>query len=270
MDIIIKNGVIQEKEAKRVNDIKNEEGLLKKNYTEYVNGVPGPYYDLTNSHICVPRKHYNIQNFCGPQIENKIKLIQTTDFNKKSNYCSICHKLMTLNPAYSVNVKSITCSDANNTASSKDKISDLHKVEKEFKKFKISDEINDEINDENNDKNNLYYDLNKLNDKISTLVINYKSNWFNLFDKIKKLNHSTILLNYKKKYNKVITKYYHMVYKLLNNPILYHISYTETKLLWPWELTSYQKFKLTYPDYKSNIIFARNDNKITENYVIIE
>ena len=258
MDIIIKNGVIQEKEAKRVHDIKNEEGLLKKNYTEYVNGVPGPYYDLVNSHICVPRKHYNIQNFCGPQIENKIKLIETTDFNKKSNYCSICHKLITLNPAYSANVKSITCSDANIASPSKDKISGLNQVEKEFKKFKIDDE------------NDLSTDLNKLNDKISKLIINHKSKWFNLFDKVKKSNNHAVLLDSKNKYYKIITRYYHIVYKLLNHPILYHISYTETKLWWPWELTPYQKFKSTYPDYKSNIIFAINDNKITENYVIIE
>ena len=62
-----------------------------------------------------------------------------------------------------------------------------------------------------------------------------------------------------------------MVYKLVKYPILYPISITETKLIWPWNLTKYQKFKLDNPDYKSSIIFSHRRNyKIIKNYVTIE
>jgi hypothetical protein len=42
MDIIIRNGVIQSDESKRVHEIKNNAGLLKKDYRDYVKGIPGP------------------------------------------------------------------------------------------------------------------------------------------------------------------------------------------------------------------------------------
>ena len=65
MDIVIRNGVIDNCESKRIRDIKNEEGLLKKNYDNYCANISGPYYDLKNCHICVPRYPKNIPNFIG-------------------------------------------------------------------------------------------------------------------------------------------------------------------------------------------------------------
>ena len=73
MDIIIRNGVIQTNESKRVHEIKNNAGLLKKDYRDFVKGIPGPYYDFFDSHVCVPRKYNQIQNFSGPQDKKKIK-----------------------------------------------------------------------------------------------------------------------------------------------------------------------------------------------------
>jgi hypothetical protein len=57
---------------------------------------------------------------------------------------------------------------------------------------------------------------------------------------------------------------------MIKNPILYNISNTETKLIWPWNLTYYQKFKFYNSEYKLTPIFSHNKNKITDSYVMIE
>jgi len=95
----------------------------------------------------------------------------------------------------------------------------------------------------------------------------YSNKWINFYDcyKIPKNN----LLKVKLQKEKIINNYYKMVYKMLNKPIMYPISSKETKLIWPWDLTNYQKFKLKNPNYKENIIFI-TPKDITENYVIIE
>ena len=82
MDIIIRDGVIQEQESERIHDIMNEEGLLKKDFKNYIKGVPGPYYDLAHSHICIPRKFHMIPNFIGPQDKTKIKLVYSVTAGK--------------------------------------------------------------------------------------------------------------------------------------------------------------------------------------------
>ena len=88
---------------------------------------------------------------------------------------------------------------------------------------------------------------------------------------MKKDNLNYIFINYNNTEKKNINKYYQIVYKLIKPPILYPISITETKLIWPWNLTKYQKFKLDNPDYKSSVMFSHRRNyKITENYVTIE
>ena len=52
---------------------------------------------------------------------------------------------------------------------------------------------------------------------------------------------------------------------------MYPISIKETKLFWPWDLTPYQKFKLSNPNYRNNSIYKINlANNIKTNYVIIE
>ena len=50
MDIIIRNGVIDKSEMKRMHEHKNDQGLLKTNFIEYNKNTSGPYYDCANSH----------------------------------------------------------------------------------------------------------------------------------------------------------------------------------------------------------------------------
>jgi hypothetical protein len=242
MDIIIQNGVIQNvKEVERIKNIKNNEGLLKKNFKDYIPGTPGPYYDFADSHICIARKYHNIQNFCGPQIKNKIKLIETKDFNKNFRYCSICHCLLKPKPSFSSKKKILLEFDMYERK--KDKIESIEKISKiNLPVFK---------------------------------TINNKSKWITFANLLVKQTKNDIFnethrgtVENSKKY---IRKYYQFVYKLINSPIMYQISIKETKLLWPWELTPYQKFKLSNPNYINNPIYKINlANNIKTNYVMIE
>ena len=98
-------------------------------------------------------------------------------------------------------------------------------------------------------------------------LINYDLKWKTFYTL---LTYKPKLINkIKNKRIKIYTKYYQMVYKMLYKPIMYNITSNETKLIYPWELTYYQKFKMEFPNYKKNVIFL-NIPKITENYVIIE
>lgn len=241
MDIIIRNGVIQkEKETKRIEDIKNNEGLLKKNFKDYIHGTPGPYYDLANNHICIARKYNNIENFCGPQIKNKIKLNKTKDFDKNFSYCSICHCLLKPNPAFSSKRKILIEEDI--FERKKDKIESSIQIKNDLPIFKKVNHCITWIN---------FADL---------LVKKTKNNILNEV-------HTKILRNSKK----YLTKYYQFVYKMIKSPIMYQISIKETKLLWPWNLTPYQKFKLSNPNYRNNPMYVHNlSYNITTNYVMIE
>ena len=92
MDIIIRNGVILKDEKENVN--------IKKDYNkEYHINKPGHNYDLIDSHMHIARFPHQIINFVGPQISNKIKM-DFYDFDKKSKYCCICHKLMNTNVSF--------------------------------------------------------------------------------------------------------------------------------------------------------------------------
>ena len=257
MDIIISNGVIQSNESKRVHEIKNNAGLLKKDYKDYVKGIPGPYYDFFDCHLCIPRKYDQIQNFTGPQYKNKIKLMDTKDFNKLVRYCCICHREIIPNPCFSAKRKVFIEED---TFARKVDIN--HDLQKQFKKIKISEE------DDNNKIDIITTILNKIS-------VDINAKWKKLYNKINKItrkdNVNLTFRNYKSTQQKIINKYYQMVYKLVRTPILYPISMTETKLIWPWDLNRYQKFKLDNPDYKSSVMFSHRRNyKITENYVTIE
>jgi hypothetical protein len=70
--------------------------------------------------------------------------------------------------------------------------------------------------------------------------------------------------------SKIYTQWSKIVYKLLNKPLVYNISPTKSLLLYPWELTPYQKFKLENPEYKLNSIFLNTTAKFYYNYVIID
>ncbi len=48
-------------------------------------------------------------------------------------------------------------------------------------------------------------------------------------------------------------------YKLYNDKIVYQLSPTESILLWPWQMTHYQKFKYNNKNYKESSIFLSSD-----------
>ena len=260
MDIIIRNGVIQQQEEnERINNIMNEEGLLKKNFKNYIKGVPGPYYDLAHNHVCIPRKFHLIPNFIGPQDKTKIKLIKNEEFNKKTSYCIICHEELKPNVAFSAKRKKFYEEDIFAR-----KPNQICKLEEQFKKMKVISNVGPPAPD--------------LDVQMTTLTINNKTvlNWNTLFNKLYKSKiHNYILHkefdNYKHNQKVIINKYYQLVYKLTKEPILYPISNKETKLYYPWELTNYQKFRLSNMNYKSNVIFSQRPSyQITTNYVMIE
>lgn len=264
MDIIIHNGVIKSNESKRIYEIKNNAGLLKKDYKDFVKGIPGPYYDFLDSHICIPRKYNQIQNFSGPQYKKKIKLIDTKDFNKLIKYCSICHREIRTNPCFSTKRKIFIEED-----SFARKVDVNFNLQDQFKKIKISSENSSE----NSSKNSSEIDL--ITEGLNKTSIDLNSKWKNLYNRLiksyNKDNLDFVFMNYTSTQQKIINKYYQMVYKLLKIPTLYPISTAETKLIWPWDLTNYQKFKLHNPDYKSCVLFSHRLNyKIIENYITIE
>ena len=264
MDIIIRNGVIQSDESKRVHEIKNNAGLLKNDYKDYVKGIPGPYYDFFDCHICVPRKYDQIQNFSGPQHKKKIKLINTKDFNKLIRYCCICHCEIKPNPCFSAKRKVFIDED-----SFARKVEVNFDLQEQFKKIKICHQNSFQNSSEKSS------DIDLITTGLKKTSVDVNTKWKKLYDKIsknlKKDNLNFVFINYKSTQQKVINKYYQMVYKLIKTPILYPISATETKLIWHWNLTKYQKFKLDNPDYKSSVLFSHRKNyRITENYVMIE
>lgn len=254
MDIIIKNGVIQNNNTSKTNC----DNIEKKNYEDFNNEISGPYYDLLDSHLCIPRFYYQIKNFCGPQIKKRIKLIKTDNYNIKKKYCSICHCEIKFNLSFS-NKRKI---GVMNLKDNKKHISD--NLINKFNSITIKNEKDEK--DEN---------INLLTKKFKVFKLDiYNKKWKILFNKIQYTNNKNILYNiyyeFKNKEIKIISMYYKILYKLLYKPILYNIGLTETKLLWPWELTDFQKFKLNIPNYKSSVLFTGYYNKIDKNYVVIE
>lgn len=235
MDIIIRNGVIQKNESKRIRDVKNDEGLLKKDYSNYIRGQPGPYYDFLECHLHVPRFPKDIPNFHGPQNSKKIKM-DFYDFSNKNKYCCICHQLMKVNSSFP--------------------------PRKTYFESVVEDEYSYLYSNSNSNSTK------KLN-KFATI---------NLEKIIQKYIHKTNMENirqesdlYKRKILKITSIYYKIIYKVLYKPVMYPVSATENKLLWPWELTNYQKFRLLNPKYKELCIFPNNNlDKFRTNYVIID
>lgn len=273
MDIIIRNGVIQKNESKKISEIKNKSGLLKKDYKDFVKNIPGPYYDFSETHICIPRWHYEINNFTGPQNKFYIKLNENINFNKSVKYCCICHEEIKYNKSFSSKRKIFIYEDIFYYKEETDNY-----LQEEFKKLKVSNVSNVSNNSNiSNISNNSSNNIDLLSFQLNKTSIDITKKWINLYNKINKNNRQNhfnfTLKNYKNKQQKkkkIIYNYYKIVYKIIKNPILYNISNTETKLIWPWDLTHYQKYKLNNPNYKLTPIFSHNKNKITDNYIIIE
>jgi len=68
-------------------------------------------------------------------------------------------------------------------------------------------------------------------------------------------------------WKKLLTKH---LYSMKNEKILYPISSFKTLLLWPWQMTPYQKFKLNNMNYKNNKVFIKNKfEEFKNSYAVI-
>ena len=73
--------------------------------------------------------------------------------------------------------------------------------------------------------------------------------------------------SYDKDWKRIITRGIH---SLTNKRILYPISNRKSLLLWPWQLTPYQKFKLENPKYKNSCIFVKSKiEEFRDDYAVI-
>ena len=269
MDIVIRNGVIDTAESKRLHKIKNEEKI---NYENYNINVPGPYYDMLDSHICIPRYYNQIKNFAGPQSSKRIKLLDIKDFNTKCKYCCICHQEIKRNKSL---ISDKIFVEDNSLERKKRPLSN------EFNNFFV-DELSNTFNTFTIDKKNNVNLQNLSNISIDGYITNTFSKmeiknrknekkWKNLYNNFYLKSISSTLIHNKQKICRARKNYYKIVYKMLNEPIYYPISHTETKILWPWELTNYQKLRLKDKDYRDSCIFFKNNkNKFSTNYVTIE
>ena len=69
-------------------------------------------------------------------------------------------------------------------------------------------------------------------------------------------------------WSKLMIKCIHSIY---NDKLVYCISKFHSVLLWPWQMTSYQKFRYNNPDYKKSVIFLDSDmENFRDNYGVIE
>ncbi len=69
-------------------------------------------------------------------------------------------------------------------------------------------------------------------------------------------------------WNRLMIKCIHALY---NDIVVYNISKYESKLLWPWQMTYYQKFKHSNPNYKDSVVFLASDmENFRDNYGVIE
>lgn len=253
MDIVIKNGIINKKESEIYVEKKNELGKYKKDFKNFINGEPGPYYDLHDGHLCIPRKYNYIQNFHGPQDPLKIKLDIIKDFDKKSCYCSICHKKINRNFSFDPK-RRLQEVDYDLFRPKEKEEMIINTLDTSFKKIKIS----------NNDSSNLI----ELCNKVNNLKI---MSWRKITCNLVNCNRTQKLILYKLKRQKILNNYFKLVYKIIHKPIIYNISYYENKLLWPWNLTNFQHFVLNCPDYIESSAYSHNKSyKIDEKYVMIE
>jgi hypothetical protein len=228
MDIVIRNGIIEDINNMTISNKFHDKNKLKRSYDEFNEKIPGPYYDLLDNHLHIPRKISKIKNFVGPQNPYETKIIKDHNFKSNNLYCTICHTRIFLNKGYN---------DENK-----------HKI----------------VNIKKNNLPNI--ELLKISRSKDFDII---SSWRNLLIKYNKYLNEKYRIFYKKKQILIINKYQKLVYKLLYEPILYDVNEKQTNMIWPWNLTVYQNFKLNNPNYKNSIIFL-NDNKISNNFAIIQ
>ena len=248
MDIVIRNGKIDGFETNKKNEIKNENGLLKKDYKDFNADIPGPYYDLYDTHLHIPRKSHLIKNFQGPQLHNRLKL-NNNSWNNNDTFCSICHCLIKKNPSF-VAKRTITVYYDEYERKVDNLNSDIDGIGGTLKKIKLNPE---DLKCEDLKCEDGKYDK-SINIDMSSLTIT--------------LSAEQEQINEEKRKHKIYNNFHVLVNKILQNSLFYPISNKETRLIKPWNLTRYQKFKLLIPDYKNSCIFIKPD-KIDSNYITI-
>lgn len=231
---------------------KRGKGPDKKHFKDYRNDS-GPYYDPQNDHVHVWKNSSELMNFIGPQ-QQTCSYVNFTDI-KEGLYCGICHceKKMT----------SFNFNFPNHTVKNTYKVSKVTIKTSIYSWVKIIAKL----------RYSLIY-----KDSIFPWKIN---NWRKLLPKVRYLlnkkkevfpwqtskNQKQLDYNpeYKLRWDKIIKK---LKYTSENQKIVYQVSKYKSLLLWPWELTPYQKFKLSNKDYKDSCIFIKLKN-FEDNYAII-
>jgi hypothetical protein len=216
---------------------KNGKGPKKKIWTSSseISG-PGPYYDPKSCHVHIWKKGKDIENFTCEQNKSK-DYCQITESDLNRLYCRICHIKL--------------------------------KFDK-FDKFNLEDE-----------KSRFNIDYPKLNHTECTEITPTGYSVFNESELIEQKRNEiekNIIIQEKEsesdliiKIKRVNDRWYNVIYKLTQPRILYNISKLYSKLIWPWEMTPYQKFKYSNPNYRDSFIFIKSKlEDFQENYVCIE
>lgn len=94
---------------------------------------------------------------------------------------------------------------------------------------------------------------------------------FKCDDKIQKTSYKETVIKKESRaipnWEKLMIKCIHSIY---NDKIVYPMSSKHSVLLWPWQMTNYQKFRYSNPDYKNSEIFLRSDiENFKDNYGVI-
>lgn len=92
------------------------------------------------------------------------------------------------------------------------------------------------------------YEINYREVKVSEEPLNF--NW-NYEDPTKNIKLKRLMTNWKRVFDRVF-------HKLQNKPIEYPLTKNKIIKLWPWQMTSFQKFKLANMNYRDSPIFVRD------------
>lgn len=268
MNIVIKNGIIDKFSSFTIDDDKEIQAINqfeKKNYVNFDSSVPGPYYDFFNNHICIPRYSHQISNFYGPQDNKMIVFVDNTNLIQTNvKYCAICHQEIKPNPSFSSKRK-VFVDDNTYTVNRSQVMSPISVITLNYAETLAAKMSQLEV-------------TSLPSNASASTSTKRKYNKDEIWKKWKIINVYILLLymkqskdKYLKSRKRATENFYKLTYKVLKNPIHYEVSPFQSLLLWPWELTPYQKFKLDNPNYRDSPVFYRNKNlEITTNYVKIE
>lgn len=214
---------------------KNGKGPDKKIWTstEEIDG-PGPYYDCNSSHVHIWKKGSEIENFTCEQNKSK-SYCQITESDITRSYCRICHIKLKRDkvPGIELEDKSIFARDYPSLKRKEN--CGKPTGESTYNLLEVVEQKRREIEE--------------------SIVCQEKDLESDLIKKLKRVKDN----------------WYKVVYKLTQQRILYFISRTKSMLIWPWEMTDYQKFKYSNPNYKDSCIFIKSKlEDFQDNYVCIE